>query len=396
MVSLEKNYMKLSDDFLFKKIADERSKFEEKFDDVIDLSIGDIKLPLSKSVIDKCKKASDEMLNVETFRGYSPNGGYLFLKEKIQNEYSERKISVELDEIFISDGAKSDISNILDLFSSNNTSLIPDPVYPVYVDTNIMKGTKIIYSDCNEENNFLPSPNFNIKVDLIYICSPNNPTGSSYTKEQLSEWVEYANYNKSIILYDAAYEAFISDKKYCKSIFEIEGSKTCAIEFKSFSKSSGFTGMRCGYTIVPNSLVFDGMNLNKMWNRRHSTKFNGVPYIIQRAAEETYSEKGKEQCKKSLMYYKENAKILSDALRSISIDFVGGDNSPYIWMKCPFGMKSWDFFRYLLSNFRIVGVPGVGFGKNGEHFFRLSCFGLRDNINIACNRLKKIKENYDS
>ena len=394
MLKIEKTYLNLSDDYLFKKIASRKNELKKKYDDVIDLSIGDVKLPLSDSVVTKCKKSLDEMLNSKTFRGYSPNGGYDFLKQKIQDEYRMRNILIDLSEIFISDGAKSDISNILDLFSSDNVSIIPDPVYPVYVDTNIMKNMKIIYADSVEENNFLPLPDFNVRCGLIYICSPNNPTGAAYTKEQLSKWVEYANYNNALILYDAAYECFISDDKYCKSIFEIDGSKTCAIEFKSFSKSCGFTGMRCGYTVVPNSLIFDDMNINKMWSRRHATKFNGVPYIIQRAAEETFSDEGKNQCKKALIYYKENAKIISETLTELSIKFFGGDASPYIWMKCPFNMKSWDFFDYLLSKFRVIGVPGVGFGKNGEYFFRLSCFSLRDDVIEACNRLKKIKENY--
>lgn len=394
MLKIEKSYLNLSDDYLFKKISNRKNELEEKYNDIIDLSIGDVKLPLAKCVVDKCKESLDEMLDSKTFRGYSPNGGYKFLKEKIQEEYSLMNISVDLNEIFISDGAKSDISNILDLFSSDNVSIIPDPVYPVYVDTNIMKNMKVIYSNSTEENNFLPSPDFNIKCGLIYLCSPNNPTGAAYTKEQLSKWVEYANYNKALILYDAAYECFISDNKYCRSIFEIDGSKTCSIEFKSFSKSCGFTGMRCGYTVVPETLVFDNMNINKMWNRRHATKFNGVPYIIQRATEATFSDEGKNQCNEALIYYKENAKIISETLSALSIKFFGGDTSPYIWMKCPFNMKSWEFFDYLMTNFRVVGVPGAGFGKNGEYFFRLSCFSLRNDIIEACNRLKKMKEKY--
>ena len=394
MLKIEKSYLNLSDDYLFKKISNKKNELEEQYDDIIDLSIGDVKLPLSECVVNKCKDSLNEMLDAKTFRGYSPNGGYKFLKEKIQEEYNSRNIAVSLNEIFVSDGAKSDISNILDLFSSDNISIIPDPVYPVYVDTNIMKNMKVIYSNAVEENDFLPSPDFNVKCGLIYICSPNNPTGAAYTKEQLSRWVEYANYNRALILYDAAYECFITDNKYCKSIFEIDGSKTCAIEFKSFSKSCGFTGMRCAYTVVPETLVFDNMNINKMWNRRHATKFNGVPYVIQRAAEATFSDEGKKQCKKALIYYKENAKIISETLKDLSIKFFGGETSPYVWMKCPLDMKSWDFFDYLLSNFRLVGVPGVGFGKNGEYFFRLSCFSLRRDIIEACNRLKKIKEKY--
>lgn len=389
MVKVERRYSNLANDFLFKTVAEKRNKMREKFDDIIDLSIGDVKLPLSKNIVEKCKKASDEMAKIETFRGYSPNTGYSFLKDKIRKEYEKRNIYVDNDEIFISDGAKSDISNILDLFSSDNTSLIPDPVYPVYVDTCIMKGINITYIDCNEDNNFLPLPDDRV-ADIIYICSPNNPTGAAYTKDELSKWIDYANCNKSVILYDAAYEAFISDDKYCRSIFEIERSRTCAIEFKSFSKSAGFTGMRCGYTVVPKDLVFEDMNINRMWTRRHATKFNGVPYIIQRAAEESLSDEGERECKKALNYYRENAKMISKVLRSMSIKFFGGENSPYIWMKCPFEMKSWEFFDYLLSNLRIVGVPGVGFGKNGEYFFRLSCFNLRDNVSLACERLKKL------
>ena len=388
MVKVEKRYSNLANDFLFKTVAEKRNKMREKFDDIIDLSIGDVKLPLSKSIVKKCKEASGEMSKIETFRGYSPNGGYSFLKDKIREEYESRNISIKDDEIFI-----SDIANILDLFSSDNISLIPDPVYPVYVDTCIMKGINITYIDCNEENNFLPLPD-NRVADMIYICSPNNPTGAAYAKDELSKWVDYANYNKSVIFYDAAYEAFISDGKYCRSIFEIDGSRTCAIEFKSFSKSAGFTGMRCGYTVVPKELIFEEMSINKMWTRRHVTKFNGVPYIIQRAAEESLSGEGKKECQKALNYYKENARMISKTLESISIEFFGGENSPYVWMKCPLGMKSWVFFDYLLSKLRIVGVPGVGFGKNGEYFFRLSCFNLRDNISEACKRLKKLGEDY--
>ena len=335
-------------------------------------------------------KAVEEMGVKESFRGYGPEQGYGFLKEAIQKYYASRNTHLELDEIFISDGAKSDVGNILDLFDQDNTVLVPNPVYPVYVDTNVMAGRKIVFADANEENDFLPMPDENIKADIIYICSPNNPTGAVYTKEGLKKWVDYALKNNAIILYDAAYECFIKDKNLPRSIFEIEGAKKCAIEFCSFSKTAGFTGTRCGYTIVPQELVFDGVHLNKMWLRRQTTKFNGVPYIVQRGAEAVFSEEGQKQIQENIAYYSENAKIIADTLKAKGIYFTGGTHSPYIWLKCPNNMSSWEFFDYLLEKAQVVGTPGAGFGKNGEGFFRLTSFGDRAKTIEAMERFSKL------
>ncbi|MBR0183755.1 MAG: LL-diaminopimelate aminotransferase [Clostridia bacterium] len=379
----------LKNNFLFQAVSDKLEEFKEKNPEkeVINMGIGDVSLPLASEVIRACISATNEMGKSSSFRGYSPNGGYDFLKLKIKDEYKNLGILVNTDEIFISDGAKSDMSNILDIFSSDNTCLIPDPVYPVYLDTSIMNGMKIEFANAVEQNNFLPEPDFNKKVDIIYICSPNNPTGAAYTKIQMKRWIDYANSCGAVILYDAAYESFIEDDNFCRSIFEIPESKTCAIEFKSFSKSAGFTGMRCGYSIVPKELKRENVSLNYLWTRRHSTKFNGVPYIIQRAAEASLSEAGKKECQKSIKYYKENAQILAKTFNQLSIKFFGGLNSPYLWIKCPNNMNSWEFFDYLLQNLNIIGTPGSGFGKNGENYFRFSCFASREDVQKACSKL---------
>ena len=323
----------------------------------------------------------------ETFRGYGPEQGYDFLREKIRTYYKTHNVELETDEIFISDGAKSDLGNILDLFSTDNTVLVPDPVYPVYVDTNTMAGRKIIYIDANAQNEFLPLPDESIKADIIYICSPNNPTGAVYNKTQLKQWVDYANKNNAVILFDSAYECFITDENLPHSIFEIEGAKSCAVEFCSLSKMAGFTGTRCGYTVVPKQIQ-NGL-LNKMWLRRQTTKFNGVPYIIQRGAEAVFTPEGQKEIQENLNYYKENAKIISQTLDKHNIWHIGGKHSPYIWLKCPDNMTSWEFFDYLLENVQIVGTPGSGFGKNGEGYFRLTSFGSRENTIKACERLDK-------
>ena len=379
----------LKNNFLFQAVSDKLEEFKEKNSEkeVINMGIGDVSLPLADEVINACISATNEMGKSSSFRGYSPNGGYDFLKLKIKDEYKNLEILVNTDEIFISDGAKSDMSNILDIFSFDNTCLIPDPVYPVYLDTSIMNGMRIEFANATEQNNFLPEPDFNKKVDIIYICSPNNPTGAAYTKIQMKRWIDYANSCGAVILYDAAYEAFIEDDNFCRSIFEIPESKTCAIEFKSFSKSAGFTGMRCGYSIVPKELKRENVSLNYLWNRRHSTKFNGVPYIIQRAAEASLSEAGKKECQKAIKYYKENAQMLAKVFSQLSIKFFGGLNSPYLWIKCPNNMNSWEFFDYLLQNLNIIGTPGSGFGKNGENYFRFSCFASREDVQKACSKL---------
>lgn len=382
----------LKNNYLFQIVSDklERFKKENPEKSVINMGIGDVSLPITDQVVEACVLASNEMGNATTFRGYSPNGGYDFLKEKIVEEYAVMGIVLDLDEVFISDGAKSDMANILDIFSPDNVCLIPDPVYPVYLDTSIMHGMRVEFLNAIEENRFLPEPDLNKKVDIIYICSPNNPTGAAYDKKIIKKWVDYANFCRAVILYDAAYEAFIEDDSLCRSIFQISGSESCAIEFKSFSKSAGFTGMRCGYSIVPKKLNCKNISLNYLWSRRHSTKFNGVSYIIQRAAEASLSFKGKAECQKNIRYYKDNAKIISQALEKLSVKFFGGCNSPYIWLKCPNNMKSWAFFDYLLENLNIVGTPGSGFGKNGENYFRLSCFASRENVKEVYNRLMKI------
>lgn len=387
-MNINENYKNLEESYLFSTVAKKVNEFIQKNPDkkVIRLGIGDVTRPLCKAVIDALHKAVDEMGVQSTFRGYGPEQGYEFLRQAIQKYYKKRNVELELDEIFISDGAKSDIGNILDIFSTKNTVLVPDPVYPVYVDTNVMAGRKVIFSDANGNNGFLPLPDENINADIIYICSPNNPTGAVYNKEQLKKWVEYALKNKAVILFDAAYECFISDESLPHSIYEIEGAKNCAIEFCSLSKTAGFTGTRCGYTIVPKSHE----KLNKFWLRRQTTKFNGVPYIIQRGAEAVFSESGQQEIKENINYYKENAKIISDTLEKCNISHTGGKHSPYIWLKCPNNMTSWEFFDYLLENIQVVGTPGSGFGKNGEGYFRLTSFGSKENTIEAMQRFEKL------
>ena len=387
-MNINKNYKNLNESYLFSTIAKRVSDFTSTNHDIeiIKLGIGDVTLPLCPVVIDSLHNAVDEMSSRETFKGYGPEQGYDFLKTSIKNYYENFNVSLDLNEIFISDGAKSDLGNILDLFDKNNTCLIPDPVYPVYVDTNLMAGRKIIYIDANEKNNFLPLPDEKISADIIYMCSPNNPTGAVYNREQLKKWVDYAIKNKAIILFDSAYESFVSDNNLPRTIYEIDGAKNCAIEFCSLSKTAGFTGTRCGYTIVPNDLNVDGMNLNKMWLRRQTTKFNGVSYIVQKAASAVFTPEGQEQIRENLNYYKKNAKIISDTLDKLYIKYTGGKNSPYIWLKCPNDMNSWDFFDLLLTKIGVVGTPGSGFGKNGENWFRLTSFNTFEKTTEAMER----------
>ncbi len=386
-MNINENYFNLEESYLFSTVAKKVNEFIQNNPDkkVIRLGIGDVTLPLCKAVIEVMHKAVDEMAKKETFRGYGPEQGYDFLREKVQSYYKKRNVELELDEIFISDGAKSDLGNILDLFSKDNVVLVPDPVYPVYVDTNVMAGRKVIFANANEENGFLPLPDNSQKADVIYICSPNNPTGAVYNREQLKKWIDYAISNNAVILFDAAYECFISDENLPKSIFEIEGAKNCAIEFCSLSKTAGFTGTRCGYTVVPKALG----KLNKFWLRRQTTKFNGVPYIIQRGAEAVFTENGQKEIKENINYYKENAKVISETLDRCNIWHVGGKHSPYIWLKCPNNMKSWEFFDLLLEKIQVVGTPGSGFGKNGEGFFRLTSFGSKENTIEAMKRFEE-------
>lgn len=385
------NYDNLDESYLFSTIARKVSEYTGKNPDkkVIRLGIGDVTRPLCKAVTDAMHKAVDEMGVQETFRGYGPEQGYDFLREAVQKYYKKHNVKLELDEIFISDGAKSDLGNILDLFDKDNTVLVPDPVYPVYVDTNKMAGREVKFIDANGSNDFLPGVNDideNIFPDIIYICSPNNPTGAAYNRNQLKEWVDYALSKQAIILFDAAYECFIESEDIPHSIYEIEGAKDCAIEFCSLSKTAGFTGTRCGYTIVPNELG----KLNKMWLRRQTTKFNGVPYIVQRGAEAVFTEEGMKEIGVNIDYYKSNAKLISDTLKECNIWHVGGKHSPYIWLKCPNNMKSWEFFDYLLEKAQVVGTPGAGFGKNGEGYFRLTSFGSRENTIEAMQRFKAL------
>lgn len=387
-MNLNKNYENLGQSYLFSTIAQKINKYSEENPDkkIIRLGIGDVTKPLCHSVIMAMHKAVDEMSVQETFRGYGPEQGYDFLRQAVCDYYKTRNVELELDEIFISDGAKSDLGNILDLFDTNNIALVPNPVYPVYVDTNIMDGRKVVYMNANEKNEFLPLPDNNIKADIIYLCSPNNPTGAVYDKDQLKKWVEYAISQNAIILFDSAYERFISNEDLPRSIFEIDGAKSCAIEFCSLSKTAGFTGTRCGYTIVPKELG----KLNKMWLRRQTTKFNGVPYIVQRGAEAVFTQKGQKEIQENINYYKENAKIISETLTKCEIWHVGGKHSPYIWLKCPNNMGSWEFFDYLLNNAQIVGTPGIGFGENGEGFFRITSFGSRENTIEAMSRFEHL------
>lgn len=390
-MQLNENYANLSESYLFATVAKKASEYASAHPEqkVIKLSIGDVTLPLAPAVIAAMHKAVDEMGVKETFRGYPPYEGYDFLRESISEYYARRGVKVPASDIFVSDGAKSDCGNLPELFGPDNTVLVPDPVYPVYVDTNLMAGRKIVYAAATKENGFLPMPNEKVQADLIYICSPNNPTGAAYTKEQLQKWVDYALEKDAVILYDAAYECFVQDGA-ARSIYEAEGAEKCAIEMCSFSKTAGFTGTRCGYTVVPSALVRKGVSLKEMWFRRQSTKFNGVSYIVQRGAAAVFTEEGLAQIGENLAYYRENARIIADCMDRCGIFYTGGKNSPYIWLKCPDGMKSWEFFDYLLREAQVVGTPGSGFGRNGEGYFRLTAFGDRENTREACERLYRL------
>ena len=390
-MKINENYLALKESYLFSDIAKKVAAFTAAHPEasIIRLGIGDVTLPLVPAVVEALESASREMGVKETFRGYGPEQGYGFLKDAIKDYYAAKGVSLESDEIFVSDGAKSDLGNILDIFSTDNTVLVPDPVYPVYVDTNIMAGRKIVYVSANEQNDFLPMPDTSVHADIIYICSPNNPTGAVYTKEQLEKWVAYALEQKAVILFDSAYESFVRDDSLPTSIYAVEGAKKCAIEFCSFSKTAGFTGTRCGYTVVPNELESGGVKLNKLWLRRQTTKFNGVPYIIQKGAAAVFTPEGQKQIRANIDYYMENARLVSETLNKMGIWHTGGQNSPYIWLKCPNGMKSWEYFDYLLENAHVVGTPGAGFGVNGEGFFRLTAFNSRENVLEAVKRIQK-------
>lgn len=391
-MKLNTNFNNIKESYLFAEVGNRASAYSKSNPDknVLKLGIGDVTLPLAPAVVEALHSAVDDMAKQETFKGYGPYEGYDFLRESIRGYYKSFGVNLSLKEIFVSDGAKSDLGNILDIFSKDNAVLVPDPVYPVYVDTNLMAGRNVIYACANESNGFLPMPEKGVKADVIYICSPNNPTGAAYTKAQLKEWVDYANSNGAVILYDAAYECFITEEGLARSIFQIDGAKTCAIEFCSFSKTAGFTGTRCGYTVVPEELKADGLNANKMWLRRQATKFNGVPYIVQKGAAAVFTERGQCEIQQNLAYYRQNAKLIADCMQRLGIWYTGGKNSPYIWLKCPDGLGSWQFFDLLLNGAQVVGTPGAGFGVNGEGFFRLTAFGSREVTQQAVERIENL------
>lgn len=408
MININENFLNLQDSYLFSTVAKKVAEFTKNNSDkkVIKLGIGDVTKPIVPAVIEAMHKATDELAKPETFRGYGPEQGYDFLRNAIvENDF--KGLGIEADEIFVSDGAKCDCGNIVDIFGKDNKVAITDPVYPVYLDTNVMSGRSgnynektgmyenVVYMPVTKENNFVPElPKEH--VDMIYLCFPNNPTGTVLKKEDLKKFVDYAKTNKSVILFDAAYEVFIEEENVPHSIYEIEGAKDVAIEFRSFSKTAGFTGVRCAYAVVPKTLYGytkngEKVELNKLWNRRTTTKFNGVSYVVQRAAEATYSKEGRKQILENIKYYKENAKIIKEGLQEAGFEVFGGVNSPYIWLKTPNNMKSWEFFDKLLEKANVVGTPGSGFGPSGEGYFRLTAFGTQENSIEAIKRIKEIE-----
>ena len=390
-IRINEHFGEIKESYLFSDIAKRVKAYSAAHPDqkIIRLGIGDVTLPLTKSVIEAMHNAVDEMAAASSFRGYAPENGYEFLRGAIADYYARMGVALDADEIHVSDGAKSDIGNLVDIFGDNDI-LIPDPVYPVYVDSNLMSGRKATLLEANAENGFLPMPNgVEEKPYLIYLCSPNNPTGAVYNKEQLTEWVNFALRTGSLILMDSAYESYISGD-YPHSGYEIEGARECLIEICSLSKTAGFTGTRCGWSVFPKELEVGGVKLTKLWARRQATKFNGVPYVVQRAAEAAVSEKGHAEAMELVGYYMENARILADFLKKKGVWFTGGENSPYIWLRCPNGMGSWEFFDYLLENAQVVGTPGEGFGKCGEGYFRLTSFGSRESTLEAVERLDRL------
>ena len=388
-MQLNEHYRNLEESYLFTRIGRLVAAYGQEHPEaeIIRLGIGDVTRPLVPAVVEALHRAVAEMGDAATFRGYGDEQGYGFLREAIAGYYQGKGVSLDPDEIFVSDGAKSDLGNILDLFGTDNVVAIPNPVYPVYLDTNIMAGRKVVFLEANEENDFLPMPG-KMQADIIYLCSPNNPTGAVYTRSQLEQWVAYALDHGSVILFDAAYEAFITDPDLPSSIYQIPGAKSCAIEFCSLSKTAGFTGPRCGYTVVPAELIREEVSLRKWWLRRQTTKFNGVPYIVQRGAEAVFSPAGRKQIQESLEVYRENARILRTALEKQGVACWGGIHSPYIWLKCPDGMDSWQYFDALLDRCQLVGTPGCGFGSCGEGYFRLTAFNTTENTRRAVERLE--------
>lgn len=404
MFKINENYLKLPGSYLFSTIGKKVAAYQNANPDksIIRLGIGDVTLPLAPAVIDSLHSAVDEMGKAETFRGYAPDLGYEFLRSVIaENDYKNRGADISADEIFISDGAKSDSGNIGDIFSTDNRIAVCDPVYPVYVDTNAMAGrtgdyiqadekwSNVIYMPCTSETNFAPQLPKETP-DIIYLCFPNNPTGSTITKSELQKWVDYANESKAVIIYDAAYEAYISEPDVPHTIYECDGARTCAIELRSFSKNAGFTGLRLGFTVIPKDLKSGAVMLHSLWARRHGTKFNGAPYIVQRAGEAVYSQEGQAQTKEQIAYYMNNAKVIREGLASAGYTVSGGINAPYIWLKTPDNMTSWEFFDYLLEKANVVGTPGSGFGPSGEGYFRLTAFGSYENTVKAIERIKAL------
>ena len=398
MVKINENFLSMKKNYLFIDIAKRIKAFSEANPDktLIRMGIGDVTQPIAPVAVEAMKKAADEMGNAETFRGYEDSGaGYDFLREAVSGYYKSFGVDVPASDIRINDGAKSDCGNIVDIFGDGNTILVTDPAYPVYVDSNMMAGRDVIYADSDESNGFAAMPDYSVHADIIYLCSPNNPAGSVYTKDQLKEWVDYALKNEAIIIFDSAYEAFIQDKELPRSIYAVEGAKKCAIEMCSLSKTAGFTGMRCGYTVVPDELTVKSstgaeVKIADLWNRREGSKFNGVSYPVQRAAEAVFTEEGQKQIRKAIDYYHRNAKVMTDTLTELGIKFTGGLNSPYVWLKCPDNMGSWEFFDYIPEKINVVGTPGEGFGKNGAGWFRLTAFGTYENTVEAMRRMKEL------
>lgn len=404
MVTVNKNYLKLPGSYLFSTIAKKVAAYQQSNPEteVVRLGIGDVTQPLAPAIIDALHKSVEEMADPETFRGYAPDLGYEFLRNTIaKNDYKDRGCDIQADEIFVSDGAKSDSGNIQEIFGTENKVAVCDPVYPVYVDTNVMAGRTgeynkerenfdgVIYMPCLESNGFLPELPKE-EPDLIYLCFPNNPSGAAITKDQLQKWVDYANKTGAVIIYDAAYEAYITEENIPHSIYECEGAQTCAIELRSFSKNAGFTGVRLGFTVVPKALVRDNVSLHSLWARRHGTKFNGAPYIVQRAGEAVYSLEGKAQLQEQVAYYMRNAHFICRELKEAGYSVSGGVNAPYIWLKTPGQMTSWEFFDYLLEKAHVVGTPGSGFGAHGEGYFRLTAFGTYENTQEAIRRIRNL------
>lgn len=388
-MKMNTDYRQLEESYLFSTVARKVADYQKRHPEaaILRLGIGDVTRPVAPTVIRAMTAAVEEEGRPGTFRGYGPEQGYAFLREAVQAYYQRFGVTLPMEDIFISDGAKSDLGNILDLFGRDNTVLIPDPVYPVYRDTNQMAGRRIVYLEANRENGFLPMPVPGLRTDLIYLCSPNNPTGAVYSREQLAAWVAYAREQEAVILFDAAYESFVQDPALPRSIFEIEGASDCAIEFCSLSKTAGFTGLRCGYTVVPGTLQREGMSLRGMWLRRQTTKFNGVSYPVQRAAAAALTGDGLAEGRENRWVYQQNAAVIAETMDVLGVFYTGGLHSPYIWLQCPGGMGSWEFFDDLLERAQIVGTPGCGFGKNGEGFFRLTAFGTPEDTRQAMERL---------